>query len=110
MMMTQGYANILFGNEGSAEISGNTELSKPLSPDTMVQNTRGINPTDPVKVEQDTPLYTAKKDFEEITAGKPPKEWEISGNLPHIIARWNINYAHYLADAGSMRRRFIFFR
>ena len=110
MMMTQGYANVLFGNEGTAEISGNTELSKPLSSDTMVQNTRGINPTDPVKVEQDTPLYTAKKDFEEITAAKPPKEWEISGNLPHIIARWNINYAHYLADAGKYEEALYIFQ
>lgn len=47
MMMTQGYANVLFGNEVTAEISGNAELSKPLSSDTMVQNTRGITPTDP---------------------------------------------------------------
>jgi len=99
MMMTQGNANVLFGNEGSAEISGNADIAKPLSTDTMVQNTRGITPTDPVNVEPNTPLATAKKDFEEITSAKPPADWEISGNLPHIIARWNINYAHYLADA-----------
>ena len=100
-MMTQGYANVLFGNEGSAEIGGDSASNKPLTADTMVQNTRGITPTDPVKVEQNTPLYTAKQDFEKITAAKPPEEWEASGNLPHIIARWNINYAHYLADAGK---------
>ncbi len=100
MMMTQGYANVLFGNEGSVEVSGDADISKPLSSDTMVQNTRGITPTDPVKVEQNTQLYTAKKNFEEITAAKPPEDWELSGNLPHIIARWNINYGHYLADAG----------
>jgi len=100
MMMTQGYANVLFGNEGSVEVSGNATSSKPLSAETMVQNTRGITPTDPVMIEQNTPLYTAKKYFEDITAANPPEKWEISGNLPHIIARWNINYGHYLADAG----------
>ncbi|MEW6674974.1 MAG: FecR domain-containing protein [Nitrospirota bacterium] len=100
MMMTQGLANVFFGNEGVAEISGDTTTSKLLSVDTMVQNTRGYTPTDPVKVEPDTPLSTAKKNFEEITAAKPPEDWELSNNLPHIIARWNINYGHYLADAG----------
>lgn len=100
MMMTQGLANVFFGNEGHVEISGDTTPSKPLSVDTMVQNTRSYTPTDPVKIEPDTLLYTAKKDFEAITAAAPPKDWEISGNLPNIIARWNINYGHYLADAG----------
>jgi len=100
MMMTQGLANVFFGNEGVVEISGDTTPKKPLTVDTMIQNTRGYTPTDPVKVEPDTPLYTAKRDFEEITGAVPPKDWEISGNLPNIIARWNINYGHYLADAG----------
>lgn len=101
MMMTHGFANVFFGNEGQVEISGDTTPSKPLSVDTMVQNTRGYTPTDPVKIEPNTPLYTAKMDFETITSAKPPKDWEISGNLPNIIARWNINYGHYLADAGK---------
>ncbi len=100
MMMTQGLANVFFGNEGQVEISGDTTPSKPLRVDTMVQNTRSYTPTDPVKVEPDTPLYTAKKNFEEITEAAPPKEWELSGNLPNIIARWNINYGRYLADSG----------
>lgn len=100
MMMTHGLANVFFGNEGQVEISGDTTPSKPLTTDTMVQNTRSYTPIDPVKVEPDTPLYTAKKDFESITAAEPPKDWEISDNLPNIIARWNINYGHYLADAG----------
>lgn len=100
MMMSQGLANVFFGNKETVEISGDTTPSKPLSADTMVQNTRGCTPTDPVKVEPDTPLSAAKKDFEEITGATPPKDWEVSGNLPNIIARWNINYGHYLADAG----------
>jgi len=101
LMMSQGQANVFFGNEGVAEISGDTITTKPLSVDTMVQNTRGYTPIDPVEVMPDTPLHTAKKDFEKITAAEPPKDWELSNNLPHIIARWNINYGHYLADSGK---------
>lgn len=101
MMMAQGQANVFFGNEGSVGISGNAGMEKQLGADTMVQNTRGYVPVDPVKIEPQTPLQTAKTNFQEITAAAPPKDWEISNNLPHIIARWNINYGHYLADAGK---------
>ncbi|HON86120.1 MAG TPA: FecR domain-containing protein [Syntrophorhabdaceae bacterium] len=101
MMMTQGQANVFFGNEGSVGISGNTGDAKKLGADTMVQNTRGYVPVDPVEIKPETPLYTAKNNFKEITAAQPPKDWELSNNLPHIIARWNINYGHYLADAGK---------
>ncbi|MEW6068833.1 MAG: FecR domain-containing protein [Nitrospirota bacterium] len=100
MMMTQGHANVFFGNKGKAKISGYDTSEKTLSVDTMVQNTRGYSPTNPVKIEPDTPLHTAKKNFEEITGIMPPEDWELSGNLPNIIARWNINYGHYLADSG----------
>lgn len=100
MMLTQREANVFFGNEGSLEVWGDTEVTRPLSADTMVQNTRGYTPTEPVKVEPGTPLATAQKNFKEITSAKPPKDWELSNNLPHIIARWNINYGHYLADSG----------
>ncbi len=101
MMMAKGEANVFFGNEGMAEIYGNVDQAKPLTMDTMVQNTRGYVPTDPVKVEPNTALDTAKRYFSEITSAKPPKDWELSNNLPHIIARWNINYGHYLADSGK---------
>jgi tetratricopeptide (TPR) repeat protein len=100
MMMAQGFANVFFGNEGTAEISGDTATNKPLGVDAMVQNTRGYIPTDPVDVKSDSKLQEAKRQFEKITAAKPPADWETSNNLPHIVARWNINYGHYLADAG----------
>lgn len=100
MMLTQGQANVFFGNEDVASISGYDRGEKPLSPDTMVQNTRGYIPADPVKVEPGTALEKAKKGLSDITGAKPPKDWEISGALPHIIARWDINYGHYLADSG----------
>ncbi|MBI4710111.1 MAG: FecR domain-containing protein [Nitrospirae bacterium] len=101
LLMTQGLANVLFGNEGTVEVSGDASVSKPLTVDTMVQNTRGITPADPVTIQPETPLSDAKKNFEEVTAAVPPKDWEVSNNLPNIIARWNINYGHYLADTGK---------
>lgn len=101
MMMNNGPANVFFGNEGVAEISGNSKDKKPLSADTVVQNTRGYTPTDPVDVKPGTPLAEAKKNFQDVTAAVPPKDWELANNLPNIIARWNVNYGHYLADAGK---------
>lgn len=101
MMMTHGQANVFFGNEGKVGIAGHKDTAKPLSENTMVQNTRGYTPIDPVEVKPETPLYKAKENFKEITAATPPKDWEKSNNLPHIIARWNINYGHYLADTGK---------
>lgn len=100
MMMTRGLANVFFGNEGVADISGDTTPVQPLHANTMVQNTRGLRPADPVQVEPGTPLHKARQDFEAITGATPPTEWERAGNLPNIIARWNINYGHFLADAG----------
>ncbi|MCX7793529.1 MAG: FecR domain-containing protein [Thermodesulfovibrionales bacterium] len=101
MMLTQGQANVFFGNEDVVSISGYEKGEKALKPDTMVQNTRGYVPADPVKVEPGTALERAKTGLSEITGPKPPRDWEISGALPHIIARWNINYGHYLADSGK---------
>jgi len=110
MMLTNGQANVFFGNEALAGISGYSREEKPLSPDTMVQNTRGYTPHDPVKVESGTALEKAKKGLSDITGQKPPKDWEISGALPHIIARWDINYGHYLADSGRYDEALYFFQ
>lgn len=100
MMMTHGHANVFFGNEGSVDISGHSQNSKNLTADTFVQNTRGIAPADPIEVKPDTPLAEARENFKAITSAVPPKDWEISNNLPHMIARFNINYARYLAELG----------
>ncbi|MBF0473657.1 MAG: FecR domain-containing protein, partial [Nitrospirae bacterium] len=101
MMMTEGKANVLFGEEGKVAVSGEKTPTKALTPDTMVQNTRSDTPTNAVKVEPNSPLLQAKKDFEAITSDTPPADWEKSKNLPNIVARWNLNYGHYLADAGK---------
>lgn len=101
LMLAEGPANVFFGNEGLVKVSGSGQDSAPpLLPGTMTQNTRGYTPIEPVKVEQGTPLADAKKAFEGVTAQTPPEEWLAADNLTSIIARWNINYGHYLADSG----------
>jgi hypothetical protein len=102
LMLAEGPANVFFGNEGVVKVSGSDGAVAPqLDPGMMTQNTRGYTPLDPVKVEQGTPLADAKKAFEGVTSAVPPAEWLAADNLSSIIARWNINYGHYLADSGK---------
>jgi tetratricopeptide (TPR) repeat protein len=102
LMLAEGPANVFFGNEGIVKVSGSGEdVTPPLLPGTMTQNTRGYPPLEPVKVDSGTPLAQAKSAFEAATATVPPKEWLAADNLTNIIARWNINYGHYLADSGK---------
>lgn len=102
LMLAQGQANVFFGNEGSVSVSGDGKTGQqPLSAATYVQNTRGLPPGEPVKVDAGTPLAEAKGIFDSITAATPPKEWTDSGRIADICARWNINHGHYLADSGK---------
>lgn len=102
LMLSQGQANVFFGNEGRVAVSGDEQgQPQPLTAGTMTQNTRGVTPVEPLKVEAGTPIAEAKDIFEKITAASPPVEWTDSGNIADIIARWNINYGHYLADSGK---------
>lgn len=102
LMLAEGPANVFFGNEGIVNISGMGEdVAPPLLPGTMTQNTRGFTPLEPVKVEPGTPIAQARNAFEAATSTIPPAEWLAADNLSTIIARWNINYGHYLADSGK---------
>jgi tetratricopeptide (TPR) repeat protein len=102
LMMSQGPANVFFGNEGTVAVSGDGKgIQRPLTASTMTQNTRGITPLDPLKVEAGSPIAEAKDIFDKVTAAMPPPEWTDSGRISDIIARWNINHGHYLADSGK---------
>lgn len=102
LMLAEGPANVFFGNEGIVNVSGSGEdVTPPLLPGTMTQNTRGYPPLEPVKVDSATPLAQAKDAFEAATSSAPPADWLAADNLTNIIARWNINYGHYLADSGK---------
>lgn len=102
LMMSQGQANVFFGNEGTVSVSGDGKSGQqPLTASTFVQNTRGLPAAEPVRVEQGSPLAEAKEIFDGITAATPPQEWLDSGKIADICARWNINHGHYLADSGK---------
>jgi TolA-binding protein len=102
LMLSQGQANVFFGNEGTVSVSGDGKTAQqPLTASTYVQNTRGMPPAEPVKVDQGGQLAEAKGVFDGITAASPPKEWTDSGRIVDICARWNINHGHYLADSGK---------
>lgn len=102
LMMSEGPANVFFGNEGTVAVSGEVKgKEQPLTVGTMTQNTRGLTPVEPLRIESGTPLAEAKNILEKITAVTPPEEWIDSGKISDIIARWNINHGHYLADSGK---------
>ena len=101
LMMTVGPANVFFGNEGNVAVSGTGKEVKLMKAGTMTQTTRGYEPLEPLKVEPGTPLADAKAAFNTITGVTPPPDWLAGDALPAIIARWNVNYGHYLADRGS---------
>lgn len=100
LMLSKGPANVFFGNEGTVAVSGASGDSEPLPADTMTQNTRGSRPISAVRVDRGSALAKAKADFEAATGTMPPAEWGDADNLANIVARWNINHGHYLADSG----------
>lgn len=104
LMLTKGPANVFFGNDGRIAVSGDSKETSYLAPRTMTQTTRGYIPLDPVKVEPGTSLDEIYITFNAATAFNPPDDWLASDNLPNIIARWNINYSHYLVDRGDYRQ------
>jgi tetratricopeptide (TPR) repeat protein len=102
LMMSEGPANVFFGNEGTVAVSGDGKgPQQPLTANTMTQNTRGITPVAPLKIEAGSQIAEAKNMFDKITSAMPPAEWTDSGRISDIIARWNINHGHYLADSGK---------
>lgn len=103
MVLSQGDANVLFGMESEVEVTGEGDRTVVLAPGTMTESTRGSDPIEPVEVPPGTPLYEARKELEAVTDVQAPVEWEKTGVLPNIIARWNINYASYLAESGRFR-------
>lgn len=98
-MLHRGQANVFFGNNGTVEIQGLNTASRPLTAATVVQTTRGMAPTQPIAIEPRSPLAEAQALLNAVT-DQAPESWVEAGNLPEIVARWNITYSRYLADAG----------
>lgn len=98
IVMNQGSANVLFGKEDAVTVSGNDSKTVMLTPGTMTENTRGGSPIEPVAVDPGSALEEVRSELEALTDTEAPVEWERAGKLPLILARWNVNYGHYLAD------------
>jgi tetratricopeptide (TPR) repeat protein len=98
-MINRGQANVFFGNNGKVEVQGLNTAIRPLTAATVVQTTRGELPTQPIAIEPNSPLAEAQSLLNSVTE-QAPASWVEAGKLPEIVARWNITYSRYLADAG----------
>lgn len=99
IVMNQGDANIIFGEESKVQVVGDTGKPVIIKPNTMTESTRGTAPIQPEKVEPGTPLADVRSQLETVTNVDAPVEWEKTGRLPMILARWNINYGRYLVES-----------
>lgn len=104
IIMNQGDANVLFGMEDTVSVSGGRTDGVSLGPDMMTENTKGVAPIEPVKVEPGSSLEEARAGLEAVTDVNTPVQWEKTVALPMILARWNINYSHYLSDSARYKR------
>jgi tetratricopeptide (TPR) repeat protein len=98
-LIHRGQANVFFGNAGLVDVRGLETGGRQLVPDTVVQTTRGMTPVEPIAIERDSDLARARRVLNEVTE-QPPASWAEANQLANVIARWNINYSRYLADAG----------
>jgi hypothetical protein len=99
MVMNQNEANVVFGKEDTVHVSGLKDGQVRLWAGAMTENTRGMGPIEPVLVEKGTQLSEVMAQLEVMTDATAPIEWEKAGALPLMLARWNLNYGHYLADS-----------
>ncbi|MBI5561530.1 MAG: FecR domain-containing protein [Deltaproteobacteria bacterium] len=110
IVMNQGDANVIFGKEGKVDVAGDGGGTVKLSAGKMTENTRGASPITPVAVEPGTALADARAELEAVTDANAPVEWERAGKLPDVLARWNINYGHYLAESKRYKEALDVFR
>jgi len=111
IVMNQGAANVYFGKESRVDVSGDGEDGTvKLVANKMTESTAGAAPIDPVKVEPGSPLAEARAQLEAVTDVAAPVEWEKTGNLPNLLARWNINYGRYLAESKRFKEALDVFR
>jgi tetratricopeptide (TPR) repeat protein len=97
-LIHRGEANVFFGNAGKVEVQGLNTDTRALTAATVVQTTRGNTPTQAIRVEPNSRLAQAQTLLNEVTDAAP-ESWVEAGKLPEVVARWNITYSRYLADA-----------
>ncbi|MBI5643783.1 MAG: FecR domain-containing protein [Deltaproteobacteria bacterium] len=99
IVMNQGSANVLFGESDEVSVTGEDGDGVVLKPGMMTESTSGSAPIAPVKVDPGSALEEVREGLRAVTDLDLPADWEKTGILPNLLARWNINYGHYLADS-----------
>ncbi|RME63925.1 MAG: tetratricopeptide repeat protein, partial [Nitrospirae bacterium] len=92
-------ASFYFVNSGEVEVEGGSS-SVLLKERTMTENYQGRKPILPVSLKENPDLEAALLKAMEMTSVDIPPVIKESALFEEILARWNINYAHYLADSG----------
>ncbi len=100
-LFIHGQANVFFGNNGRVEVRGLGNHHELMTADTMVQTSRGLDPTQPVALDPAPALARARHVLNRATEA-PPDSWAEVERLPDVVARWDITYSRYLADAGRL--------
>ncbi len=99
VVTTKRRASFYFVNTGKVGVEG-ASSGVLLSKRTMTENYRGRKPILPVSLKENPDLEAALLKAMEMTSLEVPPVIKESALFEEILARWNINYAHYLADSG----------
>jgi len=99
VVTTKNKASFYFVNTGIVAVQGGAEEVL-LHNKTMTENYNKRKPILPVSLEENPDLEAALLKAIQMTSVEVPPRIRESALFEEILARWNINYAHYLADAG----------
>ncbi len=105
----KGFANVIFGERGEVVVSSGGK-SIFLRESFMTENTKDVSPIKPVSIKEDKTLLYVRSMLLNTTTCGVPISWVESGKLNQILARWNINYGHYLVDKKRFKEAIDVFR
>ncbi len=94
-----GETGFYFLDEGAVEV-GTDETTIPLDAGNMTASYANRKPLPPSPFTKATGLAKARSTLSALTSIEIPPSLKDHAKLNEILARWIINYAHYLADSG----------
>ncbi len=99
MVKAKGNASFYFENRGVVYVR-NDKAGVTITGGLVTENYHNRKLFKPISTKIDRYLAQALMIMKDSTSGKIPPSIEQNALLNEILARWNINYAHYLADSG----------
>lgn len=99
-VVTKGKAAFYFMNKGEIEVSSGS-AHVVLRENMMTKVFKDRKPVEPVSINNNRELEQAVNKLFSITSIEIPAFLNESEYLEEMLARWTINYAHYLSDLGS---------